>query len=344
MISLRANSFILLVGSYLNGSTLTIILSFLAFTFSIVSLVGCEYVKLHFGVTNDRGIYFQNDEWFGLGLFRHQDFSTNKNSHIWEHDKTCYDYNTMEVDMFRSTNLSTAIKLHTATVIFSSAVLLVLLSLKNKRGRGGSSTVVALPISLISSILMTLSFYEALKSHGTAVCSNDNYSSVWYIDYPPTEYPDVSYMKFFQKCTLGSTGKIALTGIFFQALTTLFCSINVLYGTMVSKVKPIVKIPSSKGPDNDNISNVQIQDEEARNMDFNNEGDLTSSSPSEDILQSAAFLHSTGESFESQSLQPIDEDMEEEEDLSFAEEDDSRGDDDLSMATEIYLTSNLREP
>lgn len=212
--------------SLLSSGIVPVLLSFLAMNFSIVGLIGCDYVRLNFGPINDRGIYFNNDEFFGLGLFRHEDFDTNKNSRIWEHDGTCYDYDDLDTEMFRSSNLSGAAKTFLPGVIFSAITLLILLSLKYKGSASKVMTVAALATSALSLIFQGVAHADAMKKQNNAICDPEDYGDEWYERFPFHEYPDVSYMKFFEKCTLGSTGKMVVTGILLQAITFLFIGVN----------------------------------------------------------------------------------------------------------------------
>lgn len=246
------------------NAAVAILLSFLALNFTIVSFIGCEYVKLHFGPVNDLGIYFQNDEYFGLGLFRHQDFNTNKNSRIWEHDATCYDYTEIGSEMFRSTNLKSASNSFLVAVVFSAATLLVLLSLKYKGAQSKSMSITATVFSVLAFIFQLVTFMTATKSSADAVCSTDIYFDGWYEKYPPYEYPDVKYMKFFENCTLGSTGKVALAGIIVQAFATLFILCTTFTEAEADDELVVLIPPVSRGLSTSKmVAEKMVADEEA---------------------------------------------------------------------------------
>ncbi len=299
-----------------------------------------EYVKLHFGPINDLGIYFQNDEYFGLGLFRHQDFNTNKNSRIWEHDATCYDYTEMGSEMFRSTNLKSASTSILAAVVFSAATLLVLLSLKYKGAQSKSMSITATVLSVLAFIFQLVTFMTATKSSADAVCSTDIYFDGWYEKYPPYEYPDMKYMKFFENCTLGSTGKVALAGIIVQAFATLFILCTTFTEVEADDELVVLIPPVSRGLSTSKmVAEKMVVDEEA--PDATLEGDersdersfVTNPSPRAlEPLKPEPPLAPVVSEPEPQA--PVPEKFED--DISFAGEKEAEpADDDLSVEAEI---------
>jgi len=253
-----------LVMSLLSSGIIPVLLSFLAMNFSIVGLIGCDYVRLNFGPINERGIYFNNEEFFGLGLFRHEDFDTNKNSRIWEHDGTCYDYDDLDTEMFRASNLSGAAKTFLPGVIFSAITLLILLSLKYKGSASKVMTIAALITSALSLTFQAVAHVDATKKQNNAICDPEDYGDEWYERFPLYEYPDVSYMKFFEKCTLGSTGKMVVTGILLQAATFLFIGANGFCCSPKAEEEAIVsatpRVMTKKMEDDEENQNT-IQDE-----------------------------------------------------------------------------------
>lgn len=260
-----------LVMSLLSSGIIPVLLSFLAMNFSIVGLIGCDYVRLNFGPINDRGIYFNNEEFFGLGLFRHEDFDTNKNSRIWEHDGTCYDYDDLDTEMFRASNLSGAAKTFLPGVIFSAITLLILLSLKYKGSASKVITIAALFTSALTLIFQGVAHADAMKKQDNAICDPEDYGDEWYERFPLHEYPDVSYMKFFEKCTLGSTGKMVVTGILLQAVTFLFIGANGFCCSPKAEEEAMVsatpRVMTKKLVDDEENQNT-IQDERSADATF----------------------------------------------------------------------------
>ena len=90
-----------------------------------------------------------------------------------------------------------------------------------------------LAVSLASTFSQELGLLSMFQKHGDdAVCSLSRYvfdndgTSNWLVDYPATDYPEVAYMRFFQKCTLGTQGKMALAGGVLQMLTSVLIMTN----------------------------------------------------------------------------------------------------------------------
>ena len=214
-----------------------------------------DYVKLTFASVNNSPIYFQNDEHFGLGLFRHQDFASNKSGTSWDHSSECYDYSELDSEIFHSTNLKSASVLFVTALILSAATLFFLLALKYKGGVQNQAVILfTVLMSAVSAALQILVFSYAVQSQGNAVCSTERYSGDvdgvpgWYVDYPVSEYPNLAYMRFFSGCELGSTGKLAITGFVLQLVATFWAFFNSCYDTdadttMVSQIPVSRKLP-----------------------------------------------------------------------------------------------------
>lgn len=192
-----------------------------------------DYVRLTFG-EDDKPLYFPNDEYFGIGLFRHQDFATNKTALTWEHDTKCYDYTEFEEGMFRDSNVKTASVLFMISMVLSAITLLALIVLK-WTGRDFESFGMMCLVAMISTgaaILQEITCFDMLKKNGNAICNvnlygpDTNGNEAWLVSYPADEFPNVAYMRFFQRCTFGNTGIIAIAGFVAQFATCLLVVAN----------------------------------------------------------------------------------------------------------------------
>lgn len=193
-----------------------------------------DYVRLNFG-SEINSLSFTDGAHFGLGLMSHQDFSTNKSALEWEYDSTCKAYDETASEMFQQSNLKNASIFILLGWILSGMTLLIVLGIKIS-GKGSdvfclcAFTVVT---SLASTLLQELGLLGMFQKHGDdAICSMRRYvfdndgTSNWLVDYPATDYPEVAYIRFFQKCTLGTQGKIALAGGVLQMVTTVLIMTN----------------------------------------------------------------------------------------------------------------------
>lgn len=219
------------------------VFSFLSLNLGIASFLGCDYVRMNFGPINDTTKLFPNDEWFGLGLFRMQDYSTNKSSLVWEHENTCYDYDDAGKEMFASNTIKNAGNLFVTSVILSAVALIALLASVYKGGASKSAIVISAIAAGISAILQAVIFSMIFSGVGDDVCSKSRYDT-WYDDYPSVDYPKINYVRFFTECTLGTTGKLAVAGFVFQFIAALFAALNYKFATsadhtIVSAIPPV---------------------------------------------------------------------------------------------------------
>jgi len=212
----------------------TLLLPFLALVLGIVSFIGCDFVRLQFGAINENSFIFPNDEWFGLGLVRHQDFATGKTASTWEHSSTCYDYSELDGEMFRSTNVKTASNTFIAALVFSAITMILVLVMTYRGLQSKSFWLGATIISFLSGVLQIVALTTMMDSNGRSVCSIERYADdvggmwAWYVDYPSAIFPHLAYIRFFQSCELGSTGRTAIAGIFFQIAAAVLYILNYL--------------------------------------------------------------------------------------------------------------------
>lgn len=208
------------------GEWSTILFSFMATILSILVPLGCDYVRLHFAAINDSNIYFKDPSWFGIGLLYHQNFDENKSSSEWIHNATCYSYDALSLEMFRSSSLESALRPAIGGAALSILVfVIVVLATCIKRG----CFVLRLCnmfFSFLSAMFQLSAFLMAFGDSPGKVCDVDHYRN-WYDTYSNFEYPDVRYMKFFKECTTGSTGQIALASISLQFITLLWMIMNI---------------------------------------------------------------------------------------------------------------------
>ena len=193
-----------------------------------------DYVRLNFG-NEINSLAFADGAHFGLGLMSHQDFSTNKSALEWEYDSTCQSYDETASEMFQQSNLTNASIFILFGWILSGMTLLIVLGIKVS-GKGSDVFCLCaftLAVSLASTFSQELGLLSMFQKHGDdAVCSLSRYvfdndgTSNWLVDYPATDYPEVAYMRFFQKCTLGTQGKMALAGGVLQMLTSVLIMTN----------------------------------------------------------------------------------------------------------------------
>lgn len=208
------------------GEWATAVLSLIPFFLSLFTLIGCDYVRLHFAALNDSGIYFTNPSWFGIGFINHQDYVTNKNSFSWELNATCSNYDDIGKDIFRSSNLSgslmlTALATIMAVIVFATIIVLVCIKKSCFFGRLFNCT-----LSLTSAVLQIGAIFHAFASSGGGVCDESKYGNNFYGTYSPFEYPKLTYMKFFSKCTMGATGRIAIAAAILQCFTFIWLCLN----------------------------------------------------------------------------------------------------------------------
>jgi len=211
---------------FLWGDWVAALWAIVAFLLSLFTFFGCDYVRLNFDAINDSGVYFQQPSWFGLGLSYHQNFDENKNSIIWEHNATCYNYDDLAISMFRSTSLSNAFQFTAiATVMNAILILLICVVICSKRqcyvGR-----ILNCSASLASTLLQIFAYLSIFSASNGGVCDPSTYGNNWYTKFSPFRYPNTAYMKFFTECTTGATSKIALGSIVCQSLTLLWMCIN----------------------------------------------------------------------------------------------------------------------
>mmetsp|Transcript_18825 Transcript_18825/g.27506 ORF Transcript_18825/g.27506 Transcript_18825/m.27506 type:complete len:315 (+) Transcript_18825:148-1092(+) len=227
--------------------------SFLSLNLGIASFIGCDFVRLNFGPINDTKYLFPNDEWFGLGLFRMQDYSTNKSSLVWEHSNTCYDYDDISKDMFASDSVESASRLFMPSVILSAVALIALLASVYKGGASKGAILISAVAAIIAAILQAVTFSMFFRGVGDDVCSKDHYET-WYEQYPSVDYPKTNYVRFFSECTLGTTGKIAVAGFAFQFAAAIFAAMNYKFATpadhtIVSAIPAIEPMLKGQGLD-----------------------------------------------------------------------------------------------
>jgi hypothetical protein len=200
-----------------DGESINIASAIVRFSLTYLTFIPIsDYVRLTFGAANDNPDIFPNDEYFGLGLFRHQDFSSNKTASTWEHSGSCYDFTDLDTEMFRSSNVKTAGNLFIPALVLSAVSLLSVLAMKCKGVQSSCMMVFTILATTTSAILQIVVFTVMFRASGRNVCSIDRYAAniddqwAWYIDYPSPLFPYVAYMRFMQGCDLRSTAKIAI--------------------------------------------------------------------------------------------------------------------------------------
>lgn len=319
----------------------------MAVNFGIVSWFGCDYVRLTFAPLNDNPNIFPNDEWFGLGLFRHQDFSTGKSVRKWEHDATCYGYTNLDNQMFKHSNLLTASHLFTAGLILSFVAFAVLLLVICKEKYPWSIMIVVVSLSISSTALQGLVFHYLYKKQGEDdVCSWDRYGAdvdgvrAWYVDWDAANYPSVSYMAYFDKCEMGSTGKIAIAGLAMQAIACLWSILNYFcYAPVNRNVAMEMGYPSDlnlspgvKGTTAKGTPDTKSPDEESPHHDDDHLGPVSRCAPAPGEEDDVSFnmMDISGEDL-SQRFDDV------EDNISYGGADESvqREDDDLSLDNSI---------
>jgi heme/copper-type cytochrome/quinol oxidase subunit 4 len=331
-----------IINTVLGNPIPAIVIAFLALTFSIATFAGCDYARLTFGAINDNTEIFPNDEFFGLGLFRHEDFSNNKNTRSWEHSSECYDYTTLDTLMFRDSNIKRAGVMFIPAIVFSALTLFSVLSMKYRGVLSKFMMIATVTMAIVSAILQILVFGIMLDESGDSVCNVARYGAdiddkpAWYVKFPAATYPYVSYMRFMQGCELGSTAKIALAGIIFQILVALFTLLHSLCATDedtsgVSSVPMVSEIPRFEP-----VAKSKSIDEEAQDQTIEGShehiGPLARSAPEpiiDDKFDDDNISYDNG----------IDDENQVEDDLSLAEQeepaaapDENQAEDDLSLA------------
>ena len=248
-------------------------------------------MRLTFGAINDNPDIFPNDEYFGLGLFRHQDFANNKTTSTWDHPGTCYDFTDLDTEMFRSTNVKTAGHLFIPALVLSAVSLFTVLAIKYKSVQSKKMMAFTILATVVSAILQVVVFGVMFHASGNDVCSIDRYAAniddqwAWYIDYPSPLFPYVAYMRFMQGCDLGSTAKIAIAAIFFQFLVSVLALANWVFATdedtsEVSSVPIVSEIPPVKPVRTRKIFDEEAQDQTIEGSYENNPlGPLALSAP-----------------------------------------------------------------
>jgi hypothetical protein len=227
-------------------------------------------VRLKFGAINDNAFIFPNDEWFGLGLFRHQDFVTGKTASTWEHSSTCYDYSELDAEMFRSTNVKTAGNTFIAALVFSVLTLVSVLVMKYWQIQSKAMWMGTAFVSFISAILQVVAFTKMMDSSGRSVCSIDRYAAdidgmwSWYVDYPSAIFPYVAYARFFQSCEIGSTGKAAIAGMFLQFVVSVLYVLHYFVANCGNKKRKFSIPIVSEVPNGVNAASQKDIDEEAQ--------------------------------------------------------------------------------
>jgi hypothetical protein len=310
---------------------------FIHFISPISSFVpASDYARLTFGAINDNAEYFPNDEFFGLGLFRHQDFSTNKSSRMWEYSSECYNYSTLDTLMFRESNIKRAGVMFIAAIVFSALTLFSVLFMKYRGVLSKFMMISTVIMAIVSATLQILVFGIMLDESGDSVCDVAHYGAdiddqaAWYVQFPAAIYPYVSYMRFMQGCELGSTAKIALAGIIFQILVALFTLLHSLCATdedtsAVSSVPMVSETPQSQS-----LAINKSYDEEAQDqtIEGSNEhiGPLARSAPEpiiDDKFDDDNISYDNG----------IDDEQQVEDDLSLAENEEN----DVAPVVEIEI-------
>jgi hypothetical protein len=174
--------------------------------------------------------------------------------------------------MFRSTNVKTAGNLFIAGLVFSAVTLVIALIMKyweiqSKRIWMGTALVSAMSAVLQITVLTTM-----IDSKGRSVCSVDRYAAdidgtwSWYVDYPSALFPYLAYIRFFQSCELGSTGKTAIAGIFFQIVVAVLYILNSFFASC-EHTKRNFSIPIvSEVPREDSLAFKKDVDEEAQDQ------------------------------------------------------------------------------
>mmetsp|Transcript_17685 Transcript_17685/g.26501 ORF Transcript_17685/g.26501 Transcript_17685/m.26501 type:complete len:391 (+) Transcript_17685:181-1353(+) len=208
------------------GEWTTSALSILAFLLSLFSLIGCDLVRLNFSAINDLGIFFKQPSWFGIGLINHQNFDENKNSIMWEHNATCYNYDDLGIEMFRSSNLPSSLQMCAIACVLSIIVFFMVVAILCMKKSCFAARIFTILASLTSALLQLIAFLHAFSSTGGGVCDPSTYGNNWYESFPPFEYPKVRYMKFFSGCTMGATAQTLAASIAFQLLTLVWLSVN----------------------------------------------------------------------------------------------------------------------
>jgi hypothetical protein len=265
-----------------DGESINIAAAIVRFSLTYLTFIPIsDYVRLTFGAANDNPDIFPNDEYFGLGLFRHQDFSSNKTASTWEHSGSCYDFTDLDTEMFRSSNVKTAGNLFIPALVLSAVSLLSVLAMKCKGVQSSCMMVFTILATTISAILQIVVFTVMFRASGRNVCSIDRYAAniddqwAWYIDYPSPLFPYVAYMRFMQGCDLGSTAKIAITAIVFQVIVSVLTLANWVFATdedtsEVSSVPIVSEIPPVKPVQTRKVFDEEAQDQTIESASENN--------------------------------------------------------------------------
>ncbi len=269
-------------------------LSLAGLVLSVLSAIGCDYVRLTF-IAEDKPFYFADgEEHFGLGVFRHQDFSTDKSVVNWEHSSKCYNYGELAKEMFRDSNLKMAsIYLIVALVLSAITLLVVIFAKWSGKGYGFWTCSLTSGICLASAVFQELAFLEIFDIGENSICSSNRYGpsqngmDAWLIDYPAEDYPEVAYMRFFEKCKPGNEGKMAIAGLAAQLAAAIFISLNYYFASetvITNKENNVAKrdvfFEDSGSPDGDFENVNTAPTTPARGIDINSLGPLARAAPS----------------------------------------------------------------
>jgi ABC-type sugar transport system permease subunit len=219
--------FIKKVCGYLSGGIPTILLSFVACILSLFTVISCDYVRLNFDSINEFNRVFKDPSWFGLGFLNIQDYDEGKTATYWEHNTTCYTYDELSIEHFRSNSIKTALGFGVTSLIMTFLVFIlaaVLMCLKKSKTRlviRGFGFV----LSLLSFIFQLCAFRAVFDDENGGVCDPSSYV-YFYDSYPHLEFPEIRYMRFFKECTRGPGSRIAVAAAIFQIFTTVWLALN----------------------------------------------------------------------------------------------------------------------
>lgn len=205
------------------------LLALAAFSLQIAGFTGCDIVRIHFKALNDNGIYFNNDPWVGLGYLKHQVF-TDKNTRFWNHDSTCTRYSDLENNMFMEGNLYSSKALSGCSLI-ATAVLTVIVTVRfvsllrgytmKKRAMEAIFYLAVVVLAIVSATLQGIALDMIHMEDG--ICDRDSYfPTTWNELFPFQIYPDYSYFKFFNKCSLGPDARRVTASIVIHGFMAFF--------------------------------------------------------------------------------------------------------------------------
>lgn len=190
------------------------ILSFVAFTLSILTLSGCNFVRLH--LTVEDGAYI------GIGYYNSQNLD--RDSSDWENISECISYDDTTPDLFNFSQIEQASHLSLTACAFGAFSLIVLVikcffvsSMSKVQKFGVALTLLLAGIFQVVTIPITMN---------SDVCEKESYQDV------PEDY---SYLKLFDCCCLGQEGKIAIASSTISFATTLWFIISVFTTSKTTK-------------------------------------------------------------------------------------------------------------